>query len=355
MKATTCVGLVILILGGRLVLAEEGGRPSMRVRPIQMTSWDNVPPGLGLPMSASSYQPRGQQPGFQVSYLVEGQDIAGFHSLTIETIKTPEGVDISKYRNGRPAYEAGAFPSTSQDGKYCIFSLHVNQNQFGKVERLAIKGHATVLVGTKWEEKKIDLKATDKQATKVGAFSVRVMPGGGGIPFGMVIPGVPMVTPGVPVPGTPPPVLPRTSITPEGAEGDPAMSTPVPATPVTIPPNTIATPGGGQSDAPRPISVPLTPAGVAPNTCARPAEGGVRCILPYQTGGSASLGVEITGPLKGLTQVTFAEGDREMQSPGSTWSDNSKTYFVPKPQSGRLTLTLRYWVDLKEAKIPIGP
>ena len=102
MKTKACAAIVVAMISCNLAPGGDGGKPSMRVRPIQIISCDNLPSEMAI-----DAKPMGYQPGFQVFYLVEGQDIAGFDSLAIESINTPEGVDIWKYRNGKPAYKVG--------------------------------------------------------------------------------------------------------------------------------------------------------------------------------------------------------------------------------------------------------
>jgi hypothetical protein len=273
----------------------------MRVRPFQTISCDNVPEGLTS---------GGYTPGFQISYVVEGQNIAGFDSLVIETIKTPEGVDISKYWNGKPDYYT--IGQTSPDGKCCIFSLAVCKSQFGKVEKLAIKGHVTILLGTKREEKRIDLKATDDQETKVGPFSVR----------NSVL--------------SAPPTAPHYSPTTI------ARSPPYPPPPYPLP-------LVGTAYATMPAATPYTaPTRASPPVTAAPAG---TCTVPV-------MGVLITGPLNSLIEAKFHDGDQELQGPlqlGPMYSvgENTRMYSLPKPKADKFTLTLSYWLDLTKVTLPI--
>jgi hypothetical protein len=176
MKTTTCVELAILFFCCHAVLGADADSPALRIRPIQIVSCGGMPEGLPF-----NVQPPLYKPGLQVYYLLEGQGIAGFDSLEIDAIKTREGVEISKDSSGMPAYEAGPFPKATADGKYCVFSLVVNQAQFGRWAGLVIKGHASVLLGTERAEKSIDLEAGDTHEQKLGPFTIRVVkPAGGG-------------------------------------------------------------------------------------------------------------------------------------------------------------------------------
>jgi hypothetical protein len=167
MKTTTLAALAVLALTCHSVLAAD----APRIRPVQIVSCDTIPEGL-----AFDVKPMGYQPGFEIFYLVEGSDLAGIkpESLVIESIKSADGPDIAKKRNGKPACKLGPFPKASDDGKYCVFSMHVDDNQFGKIDKLAIKGSVVVLSGSKREEKTVDLKVTDTKAKKVGPFSIQI-------------------------------------------------------------------------------------------------------------------------------------------------------------------------------------
>jgi hypothetical protein len=173
MKPTVSVGLglAVLVCWADAALAQDLIRPSFRIRPIQTISSDTVPEDLPFEV-----KPGPLRKGFTIYYLVEGKDIACFDSLAIESIKTPQGADISRNRNGTPAYDTGAFPRTSTDGRYCLFSLDFNENQYGKVDTLAIKGEVTLFLATQREAKKIWLKPDDEQEKKVGPFAVQVKP-----------------------------------------------------------------------------------------------------------------------------------------------------------------------------------
>src|SRR5262245_30562748 len=84
------------------VLGGEAGTASMRVRPIQIVSSDNMPGGLPVGMLPTEPdmmidQPSNGGAGFIVYYLVEGRDIDRFDSLTVNAIRTREGIDLSKH------------------------------------------------------------------------------------------------------------------------------------------------------------------------------------------------------------------------------------------------------------------
>jgi hypothetical protein len=138
------------------------------VRPIQIVSCASLPSDL-----TAEVRPCGYEDGFQIYYLVEGDSIAGFDSLSIDSVKTPEGGDVSKEKSGTATYRAGPFPKISVDGKYCVFSLVVPRNQFGNVEKLAVRGRVTLLVGTKREERRATLAIDDQSEKKIGPFTVQ--------------------------------------------------------------------------------------------------------------------------------------------------------------------------------------
>jgi hypothetical protein len=295
------------------------------------------------------------QPGFQVYYLVEGEDIAGFGSVAVEAVTTPDGTDISRYRNGSPAYTTG-FSNTSPDGKYCVFSVAVANNQFGKVDSLAIKGQVTVLLATNREEKTIDLKATEKGEKKIGPFSVQVKSAGNNVPM--------------PVPATitpqPPPITPTSSTPARGNVSLPAIrasSTASPILPPTVDPKAIFTPVRANGATPVPGPPPAItynpyqgPPPATTYTVPNPYQGPTTSRLPYPIVPSYisdSLVVEITGPLRCLIAAKFMDGDSEIQGPYS-WDSKSRRYCLQKPRAGKVTMTMNYWTDLKEVKLPFG-
>ena len=248
----------------------DADSPALRIRPIQIVSCGDMPEGLPF-----SVKPSGYKPGLQVYYLLEGQGIAGFDSLEIDTIKTREGLEISKDPSGMPAYAAGPFPKVAADGKYCVFSLVVNQAQFGRWAGLVIKGHAIVLLGTQRAEKTIDLKAGDTREQKLGPFTVRVVKSAGG---GFLMP----------------------------------------------PPFAIAPKGDSKTAA------------------------------TASDGDSGLLGVEISGPLKTFVQAKFTDTERDIHG-SCSWDDHARIYSLPKPKSGKVSMTMTYWGDVKPVKCPIGP
>jgi hypothetical protein len=246
------VAVLGLTLCCNSVLGGEAAQPELRIRPIQIISCDTLPEALPW-----NIKPPLHEPGFQIYYLVEGTGIAGISSLVIDTIKTPDGVDISKHRSGRLTYKLGSFPPTSANGKYALFSLYVSENQFGKVEKLDVKGQVTILLGSKREEKTIELKMAEEQQKQIGPFSVQV----------------------------------------------------------------------------------------------KQDEGLMERI---GTRDEKSIRVTITGPHITTIAAKFKDGDEEFRSGFSMWDEKSMYYSVPKPKGGQLTMTLSYWVDVKEVKVPIS-
>jgi hypothetical protein len=169
MKARTLLSIVVsLLLSVNLCGAQSSNAP-IKIHAIQLVSCASLPEGVDI-------APMGHKVGFELYYLVEGANLAGIKedSLVMESIKTKENVELSKTPGGRPAYDLGSFPDVSSSGKYAIFSIKVDQDQFGKVESLAIKGKITLLMGSKREEKTVKLAVSDKKTKQVGPFMVGI-------------------------------------------------------------------------------------------------------------------------------------------------------------------------------------
>ena len=70
--------------------------------------------------------------------------------------------------------------------------------------------------------------------------------------------------------------------------------------------------------------------------------------------GAKSLSSESNSPDHGGHHRRKIQGrDHELQS-GYSFDSKSRNYDFPTPKSGKITLTLSYWSDLKEAKVKIG-
>jgi hypothetical protein len=268
MRTATFVAMLILAINVGAIFGEDASSTTLRAKPIQIVSCDVLPPEavhLGGFMQ--------HKPGFQIFYLIEGADLIGIksESLSIDSVLTADGKDISKKRNGNPSYQQGSFPKASEDGKYCVFSLEVDDaSQFGKVEKIAVNGSIVALIGSNRQEKTVELKVGDKKETKIGPYSIQVSKSNGGMFGGMM----PMLTP--------------------GSSGDSAKS-----------------------------------------------------------GEKSFIGIKLTGPMSGIIKAKFKDGDHELQS-GYSYDSKSRNYDFPTPKSGKITLTLSYWADLKEAKVKIG-
>lgn len=190
--------LALLALSGMNLGAQTPSSPppsdALRARPVQIISCAPMPAEIGFEL-----KPMGYDPGFEIFYLVEGNNLAGIKddSLVMAGIRTPAGEELSKNRMGTSTCQLGPFPKVSDDGKYALFSVKVQQDQFGKVESLAMKGSVTVQIASRREEKTVAMSAADSQPRRAEPFAVAVaaegqdgmmgMFGGGG--FGIRITG----------------------------------------------------------------------------------------------------------------------------------------------------------------------
>jgi hypothetical protein len=159
---------------GLAVLAQVGVAQSekpLTARPVQRMSCAVLPADM-----AFDVKPMGHEAGFEIYYLVEGESIAAVKddSLVVDAILTKDGKDISKSRTGKSAYEQGPWPKVSEDGKYAVFSVKSDADQFGNVESLSIKGSITVQTANQRDKKNATLVLAEKQPKSVGPFTVAV-------------------------------------------------------------------------------------------------------------------------------------------------------------------------------------
>jgi hypothetical protein len=298
MRAIRFVIILIAVVSAGTIRAEDAKPLILRARPIQIISCDTLPTQVKPAVGHIRFKP-----GFGIFYLVEGTDLRGVKagSLFIDSIFTPDGTDISRKRNGEPAYNQGAFPTVSDDGTYCIFSVEVgDSSQFGKVERLIVKGSIVALTGSEHEKKTVELDVNDGSEKKVGPFSIQVA--------GLVPMASPVVAGGY----------------------SPVISSDIPTAKVT--------PLGDQATVVQ-----------APTKSARPPFGS------SPNDGSAFVQINLAGPMSNIINATFKNGDRELQTGYTSYfPDRQRCYGFPRPHTGKLTLTLAYWAGLHEAKVQIG-
>jgi hypothetical protein len=60
----------------------------------------------------------------------------------------------------------------------------------------------------------------------------------------------------------------------------------------------------------------------------------------------------LSGPVNRIIDVTILINGREF-SGESFFGDDFKTFFIPKPKSGKVTMIVDYWINVKEVSIPI--
>lgn len=169
----------------------EGSAAPLTARPVQIVSCASMPDDVPFDVAPMSYNK-----GFEIFYLVEAENLAAFkdNSLTLTSMKTKDGKDISKTRTGKPSYEEGTFPKVSEDGKYAVFSVKVEQDLFGQVDSLEIAGSAILLVASSRDVLTAKLSKDEKKAKTVGPFTVSTSAGGGfmgmgGDSFGVTVKG----------------------------------------------------------------------------------------------------------------------------------------------------------------------
>ena len=143
--------------------------PTVTCKPVMISAGAELPASYGF-----QDRPMGHTLGFEIAYLVEATDLIGFKkdSLSVTSITTADGKDISKKRNGKPSYELGSFPKTTDDGKYGIFQIKVSENQFGKLDNLKVTGTVVALTGSDRQTKTIIMKLSEDKVEEVGGLKI---------------------------------------------------------------------------------------------------------------------------------------------------------------------------------------
>jgi hypothetical protein len=69
-------------------------------------------------------------------------------------------------------------------------------------------------------------------------------------------------------------------------------------------------------------------------------------------GGGDGTSITITGDHKAVVEITVMDGSAKLDSNGSSWSSDTKTYSFKKAKGEKLAVSVRYWTDLKEEAVP---
>lgn len=146
-----------------------GDAPTITCKPIMITSCAELPASIDF-----QTRPMGYELGVKIAYLVEGEDLIGFKddSLSVTAITTADGKDISKKRNGKPAWKQASFPKTTDDGKYGIFAIELSENIFGKADGLTVNGTIVALTGGDRQTKKLTFKLSESKVEDVGGLKI---------------------------------------------------------------------------------------------------------------------------------------------------------------------------------------
>jgi len=69
-------------------------------------------------------------------------------------------------------------------------------------------------------------------------------------------------------------------------------------------------------------------------------------------GGNDGTAITITGDHKAVVEVTVMDGGNKLDGNSTSWSGDSKTYHFDKAKGEKLSVTVRYWTDIKEEVVP---
>lgn len=165
---------ILLALATLMSLPAADG-PTITCKPVMITACAELPAAIDF-----QNRPMGYELGFKIAYLVEGEDLIGFKkdSLIITAITTADGKELSKKRNGKPSYQQGSFPKTTDDGKFGFFEIEVSENQFGKTDGITVQGNITALSGSDRQTKKVTLTVGDAKVEDVGGLKISLFGGG---------------------------------------------------------------------------------------------------------------------------------------------------------------------------------
>jgi hypothetical protein len=102
-------------------------------------------------------------------------------------------------------------------------------------------------------------------------------------------------------------------------------------------------------------SPPVPPTTIAPASPPAPA----KTPPPPDAAPAPRNVIRVKGPTAGIIDVTFKDGDEDLRAlsysvGGSSPSWDNTEYTLPQPKTGKISVTVRYWSDLKEAKVQIG-
>jgi hypothetical protein len=163
--------LSLALIAGSLVAADA---PTVTCKPVMITTCAELPASIDF-----QTRPMGYELGVKIAYLVEGEDLIGFKddSLSITSITTADGKDISKKRNGKVAWKQDSFPKTTDDGKYGIFAIEISENAFGKSDGLTVNGSIVALTGGDRQTKKITFKLGEAKVEDLGGLKVSLTGG----------------------------------------------------------------------------------------------------------------------------------------------------------------------------------
>jgi len=164
--------LPALLAAALCATAQDGG---LTAKPIRYTF--NLPDIEKLPQNIRPMGINNDKAGCDITYLITGSNLAELDrdSITITSITTKDGKDISKDSRGRAAWKFdGFFAKISDDGKYATFSIFVPLE--GTTLMLpTVKGTLTAKTAGKTETATLTFKIADKgKEQKAGPFTFAV-------------------------------------------------------------------------------------------------------------------------------------------------------------------------------------
>lgn len=170
--ALASLGLSAVSVTGPVRAQQQSPAP-LTARPIQFRASAPLPGSIPF-----EKKPFGHSTGFEIVYLVEGQDLSGIKedSLQLAALRGRDGSDLSLTRSGTSPVELGPFPQTTDDGRYVLFSVRSDEDFFARVDKRSLRGSVVVFTGSRRETGELTLTPTSGPQV-LGPFQVESAPG----------------------------------------------------------------------------------------------------------------------------------------------------------------------------------